>query len=87
MNTGWLLALAILPAVVLMVYIYIQDTHEKEPIGLLLTIFFLGVLSALPAIILEKLADIVINVTFGGTKLLYYAVTAFFGVAIIGGRC
>ena len=83
MNTGWLLALAILPAVVLMVYIYIQDTHEKEPIGLLLTIFFLGVLSALPAIILEKLADIVINVTFGGTKLIYYAMTAFFGVAII----
>ena len=77
------MALAILPAVVLMVYIYIQDTHEKEPIGLLLTIFFLGVLSALPAIILEKLADIVINVTFGGTKLLYYAMTAFFGVAII----
>ncbi|MCR5213858.1 MAG: PrsW family intramembrane metalloprotease [Eubacterium sp.] len=80
----WMIILvAVLPAVIMMVYIYLQDNHEKEPIGLLLGIFGFGILSAIPAILLEFIAEKVINITFGGTTLIYYAVTAFFGVAII----
>lgn len=83
MNTTIMLVIALVPAIALMIFIYFQDNHEKEPISLLLKIFGLGILSAIPASILEKLIGGVIDVTFGGTYLLYYAVTAFFGVAII----
>ena len=31
-----ILAAALLPAIILMIYVYKQDTVEKEPIGLLL---------------------------------------------------
>ena len=83
MSNTILLAIALVPAIALMIFIYFQDNHEKEPIGLLLKIFGLGVLSAIPAVILEGIAEKITDVTFGGTTLLYHAVTAFFGVAII----
>lgn len=51
--TTLLLALAVLPAVVLSIFIYRQDKMEKEPIGLLIMTFFAGVLSILPAVLLE----------------------------------
>ena len=74
---------AVIPAVLMMIFIYFQDNHEREPIGLLLKIFVLGVLSAIPCIIFEAIAEKIINVTFGGTFLIYHMVTAFFGVAVI----
>ena len=78
-----MLLIAIVPAIALMIFIYFQDNHEKEPISLLLKIFGLGILSAIPAMILERIADPIISVTFGGTNLIFHAVTALFGVAII----
>ena len=83
LNTPMVILIALIPAVAMMIFIYFQDSHEKEPIGLLLGIFGLGILSAIPAILLEWAADKFINLTFGGTYLIYWAVTAFFGVAII----
>ena len=78
-----MLLIAVVPAVALMIFIYFQDNHEREPIGLLIKIFVLGILSAIPAVLLEWGAEKMIDITFGGTHLLYYAVDAFFGVAII----
>ncbi len=83
LSTWMIIVIALIPAIFMMVYIYLQDNHEKEPLGLLLGIFGLGILSAVPAIILEWLAEKVINLTFGGMDLVYLAVTAFFGVAVI----
>ncbi|MBR6402179.1 MAG: PrsW family intramembrane metalloprotease [Eubacterium sp.] len=83
MNTGLMLLIAVVPAIALMIYIYFQDNHEKEPISLLIKIFLLGIFSALPAMLLELIAEKIINLTFGGTTLIYFAVQAFFGVAII----
>ncbi|MCR5103057.1 MAG: PrsW family intramembrane metalloprotease [Eubacterium sp.] len=83
MTVSIMLAIALLPAIALMIFIYLQDNHEKEPIGLVLGIFGLGILSVIPAMILEWVADKIIGVTFGGAGLFYYAVTAFFGVGII----
>ncbi len=51
---------AILPAILLITYIYRHDKVEKEPIGLLVKLFFCGVFCAIPAIILETIADEVI---------------------------
>ena len=53
----WLLGLyvaaALLPAIVLLRYIYRHDTVEKEPPGLLLQLLGLGVVSALCAGVIE----------------------------------
>ena len=50
-----LLALAVLPVLVLTIFIYSQDKYQKEPAGKLLKAFFFGVLSIIPAILLESL--------------------------------
>ena len=57
LNTPMVILIALIPAVAMMIFIYFQDSHEKEPIGLLLGIFGLGILSAIPAILLEWAAD------------------------------
>lgn len=48
-----ILAAALLPAMILMLYVYNQDKVEKEPFGLLLALFGYGMLSCVPASILE----------------------------------
>ena len=50
-----MLALAVLPALVLSVYIYRKDTVEKEPVGMLFKAFLFGMMSCVPAILLEML--------------------------------
>jgi RsiW-degrading membrane proteinase PrsW (M82 family) len=50
-----LIGLAILPVVVLSIYIYHKDKFGKEPFGMLVRAFFAGCLSIVPAIFLEKL--------------------------------
>ena len=37
-----LFALAIIPVIALLIFIYVKDKNEKEPIGLLIGIFFAG---------------------------------------------
>jgi RsiW-degrading membrane proteinase PrsW (M82 family) len=56
--------LAIVPAVVLMVLIYKKDKIEPEPFGLLIKLFFLGVLSILPAVAMESVGELVEKALF-----------------------
>lgn len=75
-----LLALAIAPAVAVMLYIYWKDKHEKEPMTLLIKCFIGGVFSILPAIALEMLGG---RLRFGisqnsvGTMLYAFGVVGF----------
>ena len=46
--------LAVIPSVILLVFIYEKDIVEKEPLKLLVTLFFLGVLIAVPILFLEQ---------------------------------
>lgn len=48
-----ILAAALLPSIILMVYVYKHDTIEKEPFRLLLVLFIFGALSCIPAGLLE----------------------------------
>lgn len=48
-----LLALAIAPGIAICIFIYLKDKYNKEPLGLLLLSFILGMLSTIPAIILQ----------------------------------
>lgn len=54
-----LFTFAILPGIILMIYIYIKDSREKEPLGFLIGLFFMGALSVIPTIILETIFDFV----------------------------
>ena len=46
---------ALLPAVLLCCYIYVKDRKEKEPIGLLVTLFVLGATLFVPVIKIENI--------------------------------
>ncbi|MGN0032639.1 MAG: PrsW family intramembrane metalloprotease [Candidatus Limimorpha sp.] len=65
----FILALAILPVIVLLFYIYRQDKYEKEPLYMLVLAFLLGVLSIPLALFLDGFIDMVI----GGTSVFYEA--------------
>ena len=68
MNTI-ILILAILPVIVLSVYIYRKDKYEKEPFRMLLLAFFLGIL-AIPT---DLVVVGVIDAVFGGSTIFYQA--------------
>ncbi|MBK8342520.1 MAG: hypothetical protein IPL12_03815 [Bacteroidetes bacterium] len=50
-----LLALALGPALAIIIYFYSKDKHDREPFGVLLVCFLAGCFSVLPAIILETI--------------------------------
>ena len=52
---------ALIPAVLLLIFIYRKDKIEHEPFGLLAKLFCMGVLAALPALILEECTDILLS--------------------------
>ncbi len=54
------LVAAIIPAIVLMRYIYKKDAIEKEPTNLLLKLVGFGVLSALIAMVLETVGEMIL---------------------------
>ena len=83
MDTLVLGAAALIPVLVLMIFIYIKDPHEKEPIGLLVKIFFLGMLSCIPAAIYENIGqDILGDIGFSQRDRIYWIITAYGIVAL-----
>lgn len=74
---------AVLPAALLLRYIYRQDTVEKEPPGLLVTLLFLGVAAALASGILERLARTVLNMLVDPGSPAYTILLAFLVVALV----
>ena len=65
-ENNWVLAvLALLPALILCVYLYIKDRVEKEPLGLLLGLLVFGAVSAFPAGWIEGILDDIITAMFG----------------------
>lgn len=76
-----LLALAIAPGIAICIFIYLKDKYNKEPISMLVLAFFLGMLSIIPAVIIQ----LTYTKIFGeqmGLDLLYVAIFAFLVVAI-----
>lgn len=50
-----ILITALLPIVVLLIFIYNKDKYDKEPIGKLLLTFFVGCMSVVPAGLMEQM--------------------------------
>ncbi|MCQ2090983.1 MAG: PrsW family glutamic-type intramembrane protease [Fibrobacter sp.] len=63
-----LLALALLPAIVLLVYIYKKDTVEKEPLSLLMKCLGIGILTIIPILGCELLLKLFLVKLPGLTK-------------------
>ncbi len=78
-----LVGLALLPGIVLMAYIYKKDNRDKEPFKLLFSCFLLGVISVIPAIILELLYGL-LGIGDGFVGILLECI---FGVALIEEGC
>ena len=79
----FLIVLALLPAIALVIWIYRQDKVEKEPVKLLWKIFFLGVLSVIPTIILELILGDVVGIFFDESSLTYIVLDNFVCVAVV----
>ena len=74
---------AALPSILLMRYIYRQDTVEKEPMGLLMSLLFFGVVAAIVAGMLEPIGQQLLSrMVLPGTDL-HTVLLAFCVVAAI----
>jgi len=81
-----LLVLAVAPGLFILWYIYHQDKYEPEPKKLIFKVFLWGVVSTIPAIIVEILLEKALPVS-GTTSLLGAFVGAFIVVAPIEEVC
>ena len=74
---------AVLPAALLLFYVYRKDTIEKEPAGLLIKLVALGVLAALISGGLEELGIAVLDRFISIGNPLYVIILAFLVIAVI----
>ncbi|MBR5471863.1 MAG: PrsW family intramembrane metalloprotease [Oscillibacter sp.] len=77
------IAAAVVPAFILLRYVYRHDTIEKEPPLLLVTLFLLGVVSALCATVLESIAQTVLELLIASESPFYTVLVAFLVVAVM----
>ena len=74
---------AVLPAVILLRYVYRHDTVEKEPPGLLLTLLLMGVVAALISGVLERIAEQILGALVDPRSPIYTVLLAFLVVAVV----
>ena len=74
---------AVVPAIVLLWYVYRRDRVEREPLGLLLSLLWKGVLAALCSIALETIGQLVLNALVPEGTLLHTILLAFVVVAAV----
>lgn len=74
---------AVLPAAILMRYVYQQDKCEKEPPWLLRSLVLMGVLAALLSMVLERIGEDVLNSALSADNPAYTIVLAFLVVAVV----
>lgn len=72
--------LAIAPTVVLIIIVLSADKYQKEPIGLLVLLFLAGMITVIPAMILEQVYSALFG-SLNGYIALFFEV--FVGVALI----
>ena len=82
-----LLPLAVFPAAALLFYIYRRDPVEKEPGNLLARLLIFGVLSTIPAMVLESLGTATVLEGFIPNSTIYLLVENFLIVALVEEAC
>lgn len=74
-----LLALALAPGIFICLFVYFKDRYKREPLGLVVGAFVLGMLSTVPALIMQ-IAYHKSSLPEGGTV----GVVAFFAFCVVG---
>lgn len=77
-----LIAAAVIPAVVLLVYVYRADRLERESHGMLLSLVVGGIFSTFLAIVAEKVGGFLLGLLVPQQTLLYYLLRYF---VVVGG--
>ena len=85
--TGHSTALALIPAIVLLVYIYKKDKREKEPFKLLLKCLLFGVVSTVAAVVLEELGTDLLESDLIEGSFEYALIDAFIIAALSEELC
>lgn len=78
---------AVIPAIVLLGYVYRQDRIEKEPVWLLRSLIMYGVAAALCAIVLEIIGNFLLDSTVSRSSPYYILVLAFLVVGAVEEGC
>jgi protease PrsW len=81
MNAIALFALALAPGAAIVLYIYLKDKHEREPLGLLLISFLYGGLSAIMTLFISWPVEALIIIK--PDDAIHQFFNAFFKVALI----
>lgn len=87
--SGFLLFLAIIPVVIILSYIYLKD-RNKEPWGLLIKLFIMGVASCLLVLLVSEVLYIIFPFMKNGTEYMTFfevMTYAFIGVALVEETC
>ena len=74
---------AVVPAVILLRYVYRHDTVEKEPPGLLVLLLLTGVAAALLSGVLERIAQTLLGIFVAPGSPVYTILLAFLVVAVV----
>ena len=81
--TAVYLTAALLPAAILLRYVYKTDAVEKEPPALLASLVFMGCLAALASGVLEGLGEYLLQIFVSPKSPIYVILLAFFVVAAV----
>ena len=76
-----LIYLALVPVIVLLVFIYLRDKNEKEPIGFLILLFIAGMSTVVPAFIAEVVGELVLGAIFPDESV---AKSYIIAIALVG---
>jgi len=84
----WLMVIvAVAPCLVILYKVYQLDKIEKEPPRLLLKLLLFGMLSVIPAILLEMLAQNLLYLIIPTENVLHLLIKGFIGVALVEEGC
>ena len=74
-----IIILSLLPCLFWLVFFYVQDWYDREPVSLVVTTFLLGIFSTIPALVLNTVGMIFVGVFLGQENFLANFVM-FFGI-------
>ena len=77
-----LIAAAVIPAIVLLRFVYKEDRLDKESLGLLLSLMVFGILSTFAAIVTEQIGEAILGILLPQSSTAYNVLLYFVVVAL-----
>jgi RsiW-degrading membrane proteinase PrsW (M82 family) len=81
-----ILSLALTPVLIIILFVYFQDKYSREPTLTLFVAFLLGILSVIPAALIENIYEWTINLK-ASENILVTIIYAFIGVGLTEEFC